>query len=115
MSDRNSPEYLKQGLAEGRFVAAITLNDHFEKDLVEQALEEADIPHATRMAGESEFALIFEEAQGYGTVLVRADDAPRVKLIVEEIRATDEDAQETVRALFDAGQGGEPPDDTPLD
>ena len=39
MSDRNSPEYLKDGLAEGRFVAAITLEDHFEKDLVEQALD----------------------------------------------------------------------------
>ena len=109
MSDRNSPEYLKDGLAEGRFVAAITLEDHFEKDLVEQALDERDIPHAIRMAGESEFALIFEDAQGYGTVLVRAEDADRVKSLVDEIRASDEDAQETVRQIFDSGQGGDPP------
>ena len=103
MSDRNSPEYLRQGLAEGRFVAAHTLNDHFEKDLVEQALEEADIPHAVRMAGESEFALIFEEAQGFGTVLVRAEDAERVGQLLSEIRATDAEAAETVRQLFDKG------------
>ncbi len=101
MSDRNSAEYLRQGLDEGRFVAAHTLNDHFEKDLVEQALEEADIPHAVRMAGESEFALIFEEAQGFGTVLVRAEDAETVRQLLTDIRSTDAEAAETVRQMFD--------------
>ena len=110
MTERSSPEYLKDGLAEGRFVAAITLEDHFEKDLVEQALLQGDIPHAIRMNGESEFALIFEDAQGFGTVLVRSEDAEKVRSLVEEIRATDEDAQETVRQIFD---GETPKGETP--
>jgi hypothetical protein len=100
-TERNSPEYLRQGLDEGRFVAAHTLNDHFEKDLIEQALGEADIPHAIRMAGESEFALIFEDAQGFGTVLVRAEDAERVGELLSEIRSSDAEAAETVRQMFD--------------
>ncbi|MCO4771627.1 MAG: hypothetical protein KDA24_16460 [Deltaproteobacteria bacterium] len=101
MTERNSPEYLRQGLDEGRFVIAYTLSDHFQKDLVEQALEEADIPHAVRMSGESEFALIFEDAQGYGTVLVRKEDAERVGQLLDEIRASDAEAAETVREMFD--------------
>ena len=101
MTDRNSPEYLRRGLDEGRFVAAYTLNDHFEKDLAEQALADADIPHATRLTGESEFALIFEDAQGYGQVLVRAEDAERVAELLREIRASDAEAAETVRQIFE--------------
>lgn len=108
MTDRNSPEYLREGLDEGRFVAAYTLNDHFEKDLVEQALADADIPHATRLAGESEFALIFEEAQGYGQVLVRTKDAERVAGLLQDIRASDAEAAETVRQMF---SGETPADD----
>ena len=102
--ERNSPEYLRQGIDEGRFVAAYTLNDHFEKDLVEQALRGADIPHAIRMTGESEFALIFEEAQGYGSVLVRAEDAERVGEVLKDIRLSNEEAAETVRQMFSSGE-----------
>ena len=101
--ERNSPEYLRQGIDEGRFVAAYTLNDHFEKDLVEKALNDAGIPHAIRMTGESEFALIFEEAQGYGSVLVRAEDAERVAEVVKDIRLSNEEAAETVRQMFSGG------------
>lgn len=105
MTERNSPEYLREGLDDGRFVAAHTLNDHFEKDLVEQALDQADIPHAIRMAGESEFALIFKDAQGFGTVLVRAEDAARVAELLAEIRQSDAEAAETVRQMFDKDGG----------
>ncbi len=80
--ERNTAEYLRAGLADGRFVAAHTLSDQFEKDLIEQALNNAGIPHAMRLTGESEFALIFEE-------------------MIREIRRSDEDAEETVRQLFD--------------
>jgi len=100
MSERNSPEYLKQGLDEGRFVAAHTLEDHFEKDLVEKALMDAEIPHAIRLTGESEFGLIFEDAQGFGTVLVRSEDGERVAQLVSEIRRSDAEAAETVRQMF---------------
>ncbi len=99
--ERNTAEYLRAGLADGRFVAAHTLSDQFEKDLIEQALNNAGIPHAMRLTGESDFALIFEEAQGYGTLLVRAEDARRVAEMIREIRRSDEDAEETVRQLFD--------------
>lgn len=103
MTERSTPEHLKAGLDEGRFTAAITLDDHFQKDLVEQALADADIPHAVRMSGESEFALIFEQAQGYATVLVRTEDAPRVKELFEAIKSTDAEAAEAVRQLFEDG------------
>ncbi len=101
--ERSSPEYLKQGLDEGRFVIGYVLEDHFERDLVESALADADIPFATRLTGESEFAKIFEDAQGYGTILVRSEDKPRVDLIVTDLRESDEEAAETVKQMFDKG------------
>ncbi len=101
MTERNSPEYLRQGLDEGRFVAAHTLNDRFELDLVERALNDAGIPHAIRLAGDSEFALIFEDGQGFGTVLVRVEDAERVGRVLAEIRQSDAEAAETVRQMFE--------------
>jgi len=104
--ERNSPEYLKQGLDEGRFVVGYVLEDHFERDLVEAALSDADVPFATRLTGESEFGLIFEDAQGYGTILVRTEDKPKVDLIVTDLRQSDEEAAETVKQMFDQGGDG---------
>ena len=98
---RSTPEYLKAGLDEGTFISVHTLEDHFEYDLVEQALREAGIAHAIRLAGESEFALIFADAQGYGRVMVHADDAATARQICREIRATDAEAAETVKQMFD--------------
>ena len=100
--NRSSPDFLKDGLDAGRFVSVHTLDDHFEQDLVEQALDEAKITHAIWLSGDSEFALIFADAQGFGQVLVRAEDAEAARQICADIRATDADAQETVKAMFDA-------------
>jgi len=98
---RSSPEYLKAGLDEGKFLSVHTLEDHFEYDLVEQALRDAEIPHAIRLAGESEFGLIFADAQGYGRVLVRSGDAEAALRICLEIRDTDAEAAETVKQMFE--------------
>ncbi|GEM_PF-2450473 len=99
---RSSPEYLKEGLDAGRFVSVHTLEDGFERDLVQQALAEAGIPHAIRLAGDTEFSLIFADAQGFGRVLVHARDAETAQQICDDIRATDEEAAETVKQMFDA-------------
>ncbi len=103
MSDeqRSSPEYLKEGLDAGKFVSVHTLEDHFEYDLVGQALDDAGIAHAIRLSGDSEFALIFADAQGFGRVLVHASDAEAAQQICADIRATDAEAAETVKQMFD--------------
>lgn len=98
---RSSADYLKDGLDQGRFVSAHTLGDQFEQDLVEQALDEAGIAYAIRLSGDSEFALIFADAQGFGQVLVRVSDADSAKQICTEIRESDSEAAETVKAMFD--------------
>jgi hypothetical protein len=98
---RSSPEYLKDGLDEGKFMSVHTLEDHFERDLVRQALAEAGIPHAIRLAGDTEFALIFADAQGYGRVLVHASDAEAARQICIDIRESDAEAAETVKQMFE--------------
>ena len=105
MTERNSPEFIREGIAAGRFRVAAELQDQFELEMVESACSAEDIPHVTRTVRETAWSFLFAPQKGFGVLIVRDADAARVKEILADLRATDASAAELAeeQSVADAG------------